>query len=141
MPSDDRVKAKIYLPLINSCSEAEMMLLRWALCSRQSFSASSQVCLCVKYLWVKDHRSRYTFHIQPGRFKCYRTPGLWRITLTGTDDNADKGGKHGRGTRNVFEAFFFIIPTCSSGHGTSSNRAHSLLCLRRWRKKREGEMR
>lgn len=40
---------------MNSCSLAEMMLLRWALCSLQSFSASSQVCLCVKYLWRDDH--------------------------------------------------------------------------------------
>lgn len=23
---------------------------------------------------------KYIFHIQPGRFKCYRTPGVWRIS-------------------------------------------------------------
>ena len=40
-----------HIPLINSCSVTEMTLLRWALCSLQSFSASSQVCLWVKYLW------------------------------------------------------------------------------------------
>lgn len=49
-PCDDQGETSIYVPLMNSCSLAEMMLLRWALCSRQSFSASSQVCLCVKYL-------------------------------------------------------------------------------------------
>lgn len=48
-------------PLINSCSLAEMMLLRWALCSLQSFSASSQVCLWVKYLHGGEWR--YTFFI------------------------------------------------------------------------------
>lgn len=39
------------IPLMNSCSVGEPMLLRWALSSLQSFSESSQVCLWVKYLW------------------------------------------------------------------------------------------
>lgn len=58
-PSVDQVKTKTRVPLINSCSAAAVMLLRWALCSLQSFSASSQVCLCVKYLWRRNHGSRY----------------------------------------------------------------------------------
>lgn len=50
-------------PLINSCSLAEMTLLRWALCSLQSFSASSQVCLWVKYLQDGEWRHKSAFFI------------------------------------------------------------------------------
>lgn len=65
-----------HIPLMNSCSGAEMMLLRWALCSLQSFSASSQVCLWVKYLWEStiqvDIKIHISYIMQPCRFKRHR---------------------------------------------------------------------
>lgn len=61
-------------PLINSCSLAEMTLLRWALCSRQSFSASSQVCLWVKYLQEGEWR-----HKSNAFFIYYASRRVWRV--------------------------------------------------------------
>lgn len=119
-----------------------MTLLRWALCSLQSFSASSQVCLWVKYLQDGEwrHKSNAFFiYYASRRLKVYWVLQWVNQELLRAVKNSDADGWStcGRRDLHLFYLHFSITPTCSSVRGTSSSRARSLLRLPRRREERE----